>query len=389
MKKLLAQLIKLPLEIILIAILTSSVIWQYNDYFFTKLDVSDFSHKYSLSQYILGEASPAKVSDSELYVYASFAYMKGEDPTTINFEHPPLAKYYYGVFSLLFSNPYWGSLVLFALNLFLLSSIAGLLGLKLPARLLVIALFASLSLFRVHTRYALLDLPQLFGTLLFFYSYLSLNLRFEKKLDLKKSPSWQLLILMGISLSVISGSKYWFPWILIFIYLILWQAIKTKKYLLFLAPFLIAVTIYLFSYTFYFLNHHSLVDFLRFEKYRFVWFMGKTDAPKGLIFQTLFSGKYKLWWGDNLYEVTKHWSLVWPTTFLLSIVSFCTAFVKKNFQILLLLGYSYLMLAIFSIGSASSDRFFLQLLPFWILGSGYLLEASTGFCKSKTQSKSG
>lgn len=370
LKRFLNILNRLPLDLILIVCLSILVLFRYFPYFFSSIDINEFAQKYSTSQYILGEASPQKISDSELYVYASFAYVKGEDPTTINFEHPPLAKYFYGVFLEIFANPYWGSLVLFIGNLLLLNSISKILKLKLAARMLIIILTGSLSLFQVHTRYALLDLPQLFGILLFFFSYLKLesNIKSTNKVPLKY------LMLLGVSLGIIIGVKYWFPLIAVFILLTFLQMLRTKKYLIYFVPFLICASIYLLSYTMYFYYDHNAFDLIDFEKYRFSWFMGKVDAPKGLIFQTLFTGKYKVWWDENLYEVTKHWSLIWPATFIASIISFIIACKQRAYQVLLLLGYSYLVLAIFSIGSAASDRFFIQLIPFWSISCGYLLQ---------------
>lgn len=366
---------KLKLDNILILFLVIAVIFKYSEHLFVRLNIDEFAQKYSNSQYILGEASPQKISDSELYVYASHALLNGEDPTTINFEHPPIGKYYYGFFLKIFGNAYWGSILIFFGILVLLNKIAIKIGLKMPARVLVILLTGGLSIFQVHTRYELLDLPYLFGVLLFFFTYLSL----KKDVDNKQ------LLLIGLSLAILAGVKYWFPFIFIFIILIAYRAVKLKSYRLLFIPALIGATLYLASYTFYFSNGHNLIDFVNFEKYRLSWFGGKTDAPKLLIFQTLFTGRYKLWWGENIFEVTQHWSLIWPTIFVLSLIGFYKALVRRKTTLLLLLGYSYFVLAVFSIGSAASDRFFIQLLPFWSLGAAYFPQIM--WDKSKAQVK--
>jgi len=70
--------------------------------------------QYSRSQYVRGEAARNKIDDATLYTYAGYTYIKGEDPTNINFEHPPLAKYWIGFSYLLTGNPALLNLVLFA-----------------------------------------------------------------------------------------------------------------------------------------------------------------------------------------------------------------------------------------------------------------------------------
>jgi predicted membrane-bound dolichyl-phosphate-mannose-protein mannosyltransferase len=368
---------------------------------FTTIDIDQYAQKYSQSQYILGEASPAKISDSELYVYASHAYWQGQDPTTINFEHPPLAKYYYGLFLWVVGNPYWGSVVLFAATLGLVAWLAHLVGLRPVTQILVLVLTGLLSLLQVHTRYALLDLPQLVGTLLFFVGFFMLcSVYFgPHKRNFEDLGGYHVVasLFAGIGLGIVISSKYWFPWVIGFaglvglvIGVIAWFSYKKDGQLLpkhivralpFVGILFIAVVIYLTSYAVYFTHGHSLFDLVQFERYRFSWFMGKTDSPLFLIFQTLFTGRYETYWDPGNYEVTQHWSLLWPTSFLVSIVVFVHILFdwwrKRQFeqwQLVLVLAYSFGLLLVFSLGSAASDRFFVQLLPFWLIGVGALVE---------------
>ena len=181
MQKIRALLVRYP-TVVLALLLIASVVWQYHQHFISTIDIQEHAAAYSQSQYVLGEKSLAKIDDSTLYTYASVAYWQGEDPTTINFEHPPLAKYYYGLFIMLFGNPFWGSVLVFLGVLLMLDKIAAAVGMSTKARLLLVLLVGTLSLLRVHTRYTLLDLPQQFGTLLIFLSRIKVLIRFLQML---------------------------------------------------------------------------------------------------------------------------------------------------------------------------------------------------------------
>lgn len=372
-----------------IIVLVAWVILQHSFYLFVQSDINEYSQKYSTSQYILGEASPAKISDSELYVYASYAYWQGEDPTTINFEHPPLAKYYYGLFFTLFGNPYWGSIVLFFLILIVLDFLSQSIGLNILGRLVVLVTTGSLAIIQIHTRYVLLDLPQLFGTLVFFLGLINLN----KKINIQ----WSLVV--GIGLGIIAGGKYWFPVLPGFAGLTILSGIfqmkkksgKKKKnlWMYYLIPLLLGAVIYLVSYTVYFASGHNLKDFMAFEWYRFNWFMGKTDAPLFQIFHTLFTGRFELHWNPGVYEITQHWSILWPISFVISVGTVAwilfTKQLKKYWELVLLLSYSYALLGIYSLGAAASDRFFIQLLPFWLLSVGFVVQKIWSMTESKAE----
>lgn len=349
---------------VLIAILVVSVVWQYQSHFFSVLDIESYGKAYSQSQYVLGEKSPAKIDDATLYTYASHAYWQGDDPTTINFEHPPLAKYYYGVFIIAFGNPHWGSLLLFVGVLLLLNAIVQELKFSRTSRIFLLIVVGSLSLLRVHTRYTLLDLPLLFGTLLIFWSAIKVASHNHLKYSL----------LLGVGIAVVAGAKYWFPWLIVLLGFIALEAVRNKK----IKPYLIAgalgLSMYLLSYASYFLHGHTLNDFVLFEWFRFNWFSGKIDAPKFLVFQTLFTGQFKAWWAADTYEKTQYWSWLWPVGFFSAVWAVVLSLVAKEYWMVILIGYSLVLLLIFAIGAAASDRFFIQLLPFWMLALTYLVD---------------
>jgi hypothetical protein len=179
---------------------------------------------------------------------------------------------------------------------------------------------------------------------------------------------------MGLGLGVALTVKYPFPLVGLLLGFMLFDSIKNKEFKSSLMSLLIAASIYLVSYWQFFSSSHNILDWIAFEKYRLSWFMGKTDAPKFLVFQTLFTGKYKVWWEENSFQVMENWSLSWPILFVGSILSYIKAIAKKHYSLIILLSFSYAQLMIYAIGSAASDRFFITLLPFWILGVFYLIE---------------
>ncbi len=346
---------------LLIALLILIPVLRYWEYFCCPVDINEYEQKYSTSQYVLGEKSPQKISDSELYVYAGYAYVRGEDPTTINFEHPPLAKYWYGLFHHFTGNPYLANLPLYSGILVLFYLLSGLVTSKKALRLLALAILGTFALIQVHLRYALLDLPLLFAYLLFFYGLLG---------DFK---GYQKSLMVGAGLGIAATVKYPFPLVALLLMFLAIDAWRKKELKEAVVALITAVAIYFGAYIIFFVNNHNLFDWFAFEKYRLSWFMGKTDAPKFLNLQTLFTGQHQAWWAGGGYEKTAHWSVSWPLVFIGSVAGFVLGLKRKNYNLVVLTSFAFLQLLIYGLGAAAGDRFFITLLPFWVLGSVYLL----------------
>ena len=326
----------------------------YQPTFTTKTDINTYAQKYANSQYIKGESSSQKISDGELYVYAGYAYMRGEDPTTINFEHPPLFKYLFGLSYLVFNNSYIISLIYFFIFLFSAYLFSGLILKNQVLRYLSVIILGLQPLVYVLASYTLLDLPLNFLILFLFYFL------FKKDIHAKKRH-----VIIGILLGLLCGVKYPFPFMLLPISLVTLVSFfrKELKYLIY--PFLIIPTIYLVQYVMFFVHDHSLIDFLNFEKYRLAWWTGDRSMPKFLIFQNLFTGQYPAWWDNKLMMRNKEWNLFLPVLFLLYLNSFI--FGKKKKTTIILFGYSLTVFILYGIGSAVYLRYLTQIMPFWIV----------------------
>lgn len=313
-----------------------------------------YSDRYSRSQYILGDSAPDKIPDYIVYIYAGQSYLKGEDPTTINFEHPPFGKYVLGFSGFLFGNSILINLGLFFFSFVLFYHLLGRVTKVMWLKTLALILLFGMQIMTVYTGFGLLDIQQLFYTLLFFSA---LFLKTDKKV-LK-------YILVGIFLGMIASVKYPITLLPLFVPIILYYSHRQKQFKLGLLALIFSGIFYLLTYTMYFLNGHSLLDFLRFEKYRFDWWTGERTIPKFLILQTIFTGRFKGWWGENVYEYASAWNLAWPMVTVFGVA--CALVIKKNLELWLISFYSLGLFAMYIFGSASNERYLIQLFPFWII----------------------
>jgi 4-amino-4-deoxy-L-arabinose transferase-like glycosyltransferase len=190
---------------------------------------------------------------------------------------------------------------------------------------------------------------------------------------LKSSSSKWTYLLFGFSAGLLMLSKYPFPLLFLLIallYLSLFlQKIPSKRLV---ATILTTITTYFFGYILYFTQGGSLIEFIRFEWWRWNWFSGKTDSPKGMIWQTIFSGRYPKWWDvDGGYISSPHWNIYWPASHLLYLASWTTRYIYKNplfpYQIWILIS-----LLAYSLGVAE-DRFLIPLIPgFALFGTKFI-----------------
>lgn len=338
----------------IISLLVAVFALQSSSELFKPTDISEYGRKYSQSQYILGENSPEKVSDAELYIYAGFAYFKGEDPTTINFEHPPLGKYLFGLSYFISGNSTQINILLHIATLFLFFLLSKKFIDSFLLRIMAVVTLGALPLFSSLLPYALLDIPFLL-TILGFYLTLSWK---TPQLALKYT-------IIGMILGAMTSIKYPFPFMAIPGLILLIGAWMQKEIRWVFLSLPIIVSVYLIQYLGYFIHDHSLVDFLKFELYRFHWWTGERTMPKFLIFENLFTGRHKAWWEPGTYQYTKEWTPLLPLIFILSLPSF--AVMKKNNWTKLFFVFSIITLLLFAIGSAASLRYLLITFPIWIL----------------------
>ena len=341
------------------------------------------SYLYSHSQYVKGELGDA-IDDTTLYLYAGISYAHGADPSKINFEHPPLGKYLWGISWRYFGNPY-------LLNVLVVAIILGVFfvlgrALQISDSLIVMAqALLALILTPSSLLTALLDYQLLAVSLVFFlvlFSHFSLKVK---------------AVLTGICLGALAGIKYPFPNTLPYI-LVLVLFFTHQHWRGLLLSLFCAALVYLSSYMMYFVAGHSLVDYLAFEKYRLSWWLGGRETRYYLIWQVFFLGKIKSWWdGGQNWQVDGFWHWLLPVSFVT-----CLSLLGSNIKNLrlrsllgharqplgLMLIFSFAFLILYTFGSAPYARYLYVLFPSWILFIGKIITDKLGLNYQDKNSKS-
>lgn len=258
------------------------------------------------------------------FIYAGYAYTQGEDPTTINFEHPPLFKYGFGLSYLIFKNSYVISLIYYGLFLVSCYLFSGLLIKNKLLRAAAVVILALQPAVNGLASQALLDLP--LNILVLLLVYLLFSARFSAR---------SRYLGAGLILGLMSGVKYPFPFLILPIALVGIVSLIRKEGRHLVWPAVLLPSIYLAQYLLYFTHGHSLVEFIQFEKYRFVWWVGNRTIPPFLIMQNLFTGQFPAWWEPGVIMKDLAWSLSLPIIF----ISYLAAFIliKKDFPKLVFL----------------------------------------------------
>lgn len=336
-------------------------------------DAQNFGKRYAESQYVMGEGAINKIDDSAIYTYAAIAYLKGEDPATINFEHPPLGKYFFGIAYAIFQRVHVANIVFFAGILLVFYALCRVC--KFPewfsiSAIIYLGLFSSIA---NHLRTALLDLQVLFFSLLFFLLLFSLK------------ENWKKYLYIGLCLGCLTAIKYFFPVLLLYYAILFGWAVSQKQLRKSIAAFVVIAVVYLSTYTMYFLHSHTLVDLVRFEWFRYNWWTNGRTTFSFSLFETLFTGSFPVWWSGAASErlSDSDWNVSWPILFTLSTIAM--PFIKLNKRAVVLISFNLGLLAIYIAGSAVFGRYLFQLLPIWIL----LIGTAVFFGKHKSGSSHG
>lgn len=328
--------------------------------------------RYFLSQDIPHEVKGKRLflSDAEIYTATGYLYAKGEDPSLLNFDHPPLIKYLFGYAILYFKNPYivqmlFGCLLLLSLYF---------LGLKVFASSLIASLaciFLILDpVFLDSSSQLLLDTGETAIMLLYFISSVFLPNDF---------------LFSGILLGLFAGTKSMvtplFFMTVIQLYKILKKEFDFKKFILHLA-FAALVFCLIYSKTF----------FLREGKFNIVFFVLKVvkfrlqhniTAFPGASLILFLTGYFRTWWEPGEILRTNIWSFFWPLTFLTSFLSSKHIFGKKKFNLRLMIAVIPLAYLFFLGIQAPFSRYFLVFLPFSYLTFAEYLVSKFGLTKTE------
>ncbi len=320
---------------------------------------SEYEKRYSHSQYVLGPAYTHLMGDGDIYTYAGTRYVQGEDPTTINFEHPPVIKYMFGISYILFSVPNFANIIFLVIAAVSFWSITSVLFKSLRWRCGALVIFLLHPIVYAYYVQTMLD----FGSMALSLAVIAFYVKvFESDSLLKKGG---LILATGLFIA----SKYPLPInVLLPALLLCWLLLKKR-----ITPIsgmvmgLCIGVVYLFTYSSFFLHGNSLYSWLKFEWNRWQWYQGKLSSQWGSLFQVIFTGRRPVVWDMcPSYAKIKWWHVGVPATFIAYIASWKDA--KQYFNHVLAPYFIWIAIAFCALMlGADSDRFLVPLIPGWVL----------------------
>lgn len=316
--------------------------------------IEEYERRYANSQYVLGNARTEVLGDGDIYTYAGIRYIQGEDVTTINFEHTPLVKYMYGLSYVVSGRPNWILVPLIVIAIGVFWELSKVLIVPTWGRLLALGLFLGHSAMYANMSQTLLDFPMtvlLLITTLFF-------------VRMVKSKTLLSAVYLGILVGLFLLAKYPAPLSILYAMLLygylVYVGCDIKRVIVSMSA---VVVTYVLGYASYFWHGHSLLDFLKFEWWRWGWFSSKTDNPKWMIWQTLFTGRYPKWWDySGTYVIIEYWNILWPISFSLYLLSWIYSFGQKQNLLFPYQLWVIISMAVYTLGAAE-DRFLVPLIP--------------------------
>lgn len=291
------------------------------------------------------------LSDGEIHIAAGYLYATGNEPTSYNFQHPPLIKYLYGYSILFFGNPFLVQVVLgIAL---LLATYALSYRIFLSAEVsLVTGLFLVLDPLFLHvSTNTLLDL----GQAVLVMTYMLLMLFHRRK-----------VLMQGIVLGLLCGTKFWggsLFFILIVPFYLQWRRqLDMRGYI---KHVVIAVVTFVLIYSATFVDRGGQFNLLFFQLKTFnYWIHHSVSSTFGASLLLFTTGYVKTWWGTQDLSWSDTWSVLWPVILSLSIFRSGYLWVKKVFTVEILIAVMPVAYLVYLGVQAPFTRYFIIILPF-------------------------
>lgn len=337
----------------------SEFIWQNKEVYLKKYNDKEYAYLYQHSQFAENHDNRKFImEDWDVYTYAGWHYVKGENPAEIDFPVPPLGKIFIGLSIKLFGNQnigqlFWGIGVLFII--YLLSQEI----LKNRLCSLVAAGLVSIEpLFREQLTHSMLDIIQLFGILGVLF------------LAVKPAKSFWRILGIGLFIGLVVSVKVWFTSALLLIVFSFYELKQKKDIKAIVLIGLFGFIVYLISYWKYFFNGRHLFDFAKLQFEILKWYRDyHPNYPKFEIWRLIFTGSWRTWWGSEPFIKVSQWWQGWPIAVSGTILSTIIWLKKKkkNKGLKLLILWTVLYLA-FNSTHIIFPRYLLLVLPtMWII----------------------
>jgi len=347
-----------PLLLGLIILVFGTNVFSHRADYLVHYDSDYWDQRYQESQWTRGWEAEETMGDPELYAYAGWRQIQGDDPTKINAEMPPFGKYLIGFSILIFQNQniqaiFFGIALLAVI--FLISK--EILRDKVWA-LVPVFFFSIEKLFLEDLATSMLDLPFTFFACLALYSLIKS----------RQNPRWYLGTV--VALTLVATTKMYLVGFALFgivglylLFLFLIFRYRDIFWFLLFSPLFLAL--YCSIYLIYFLNHHNLIDFKELHFWiRHFARVQMPGYPQFEIWRILLLGQWHTWWGEGIIRL-KQWTPLWLISFLSIFPTSWLIFkkgIKKNLSLLLLIAFPLSLLAMYSYG-LPYPRYLMPVLP--------------------------
>lgn len=268
------------------------------------------------------------ISDSFLYSYVGYKYSMGSNPSLLNPEHPPLAKYLIGYSILTFGGEHIVGIGIAFFVLLLVAIISFQISRSLYKSSFAFSITSFFPLFTDQIRNGpQLEIYQLF----FFLLLVHFLLMWEKK---KK-------YIFGIGAGVVFGmllsTKTLLPFLTLFS---IWLLVAFwKEWKLLLSIFLLGAISFCLTYFSFFTHGGTMRSFLGLQKY-IVTFYGHASIPYseflGNYLRLIFTGWWKFWDSSRTVSFYSQWNLLWPIIFVVGMYKLRMQWIKYSSSHLLI-----------------------------------------------------
>ncbi len=341
------------LLLVILIINLGQFIYNNRQAYLTPYDIDYWQKEFSVSQVVMGGKAKHEFSDSELYSILGYKYIKGQDPTALHPEVPPLGKQLIGLSIVLFRNQNIINLILGLLELGVLYLISLKLFPNSTLPILVIILESMDSEFRYLLTTANLDTSQLLAFSLSIYFFI-------RGL---KSRNWFYLsaLCLGLSMTI----KFYFNGLLLLSILQVVLVLNKRFYsfISFNKSLLLTVVGYFIPYLPRFAHDPSLISFLKFQRWLTGWWAGNAQAPWGGGIRMIATGWWRTWWPGPEFIRVSEWNILWPSITLLGVLAIVFIALRKDILALLIWLWVGTYLIFISMTSAF-PRYFLLVSPF-------------------------
>ena len=275
----------------------------YSKEYTTRFDSAYWKQRYLASQWVVS-GSKNSIGDDGLYAYAGWEYIHGSDPTLLNAEIPPLAKYMIGLGEVIFQNQDILILLVGILGLFVFYKINTILFKNKVLAIIPVTIFSLEPIFFTQLRAPYLD-----GIYLLF---LMLTILFT----LKKK-----YILSALFLGCFASVKYPVGSLFLLFPMVFWVYLYDKKNLKqFLVSLVIFPLVFLASYSMYFVKGGNILGFLGVQKWIIHFYSTGAKAGVGIVFPLILFGKWFTWF-NGLQNVSE-WNVLWAVSLIGVVFSF-------------------------------------------------------------------